>query len=224
MDPAAALRLALDPSGILEAQGLTPDTWQRDLLASTSNQILLNCSRQSGKSAVVAAKALHAAIFKPGSLTLLLSPTQRQSGELFRKVLDGYRALGRPIETVGETQLKMELTNGSRIICLPGREETIRSFSNVTLLIIDEAARVPEDLYKSVRPMLAVSKGQLIELSTPFGQRGWFFQAWTNPIGWECVKATWPPPSLLGGARVRNQIAAPKDHRPPPRLPRWMAG
>jgi hypothetical protein len=114
---------------------------------------------------------LHTAIFQPGSLTLLLSPIQRQSGELFRKVLDGYRTIGRPIETLGETQLKMELTNGSRIICLPGKEETIRSFSSVALLIIDEATRVPEDLYKSVRPMLAVSKGQLIALSTPWGPK-----------------------------------------------------
>src|SRR5467141_3249087 len=78
MDPAAARRLALDPSGILEAQGLTPDPWQRELLASPSSQILLNCSRQSGKSTVVAAKALHTAIFKPGSLRLVLCPAHHQ--------------------------------------------------------------------------------------------------------------------------------------------------
>src|SRR5205823_6338465 len=157
----------------------------------------------------------------------LLSPTQRQSGELFRKVLDGYRAIGRPIETIGETQLKMELTNGSCIICLPGKEETIRSFSSVALLIIDEAARVPEDLYKAVRPMLAVSKGQLIALSTPWGQRGWFFQAWSNPIRWECVKITWkqcpritsdyvsgPHRVCPGGARVRNRKRAGKSAAP----------
>jgi hypothetical protein len=140
MHPAAALRLALDPSGILEAQDITPDPWQRDLLASTAPQTLLNCSRQSGKSTTVAVLALHTALFTPKSLTLLLSPTQRQSGELFRKVLNAYNALGRPIKTVGETQMKCEFDNGSRIVCLPGKEETIRSFSSVNLLIIDEAA------------------------------------------------------------------------------------
>ena len=71
-----------------------------------------------------------------------------------------------------QTQLK--LANGSRILCLPGKEETVRCFSP-SLLIIDEASRVPDDLYRSVRPMLAVSKGRLIALSTYFGQRGWFF-------------------------------------------------
>jgi hypothetical protein len=191
MHPAAALRLALDPSGILDAQGITPDPWQRDLLASSAPQTLLNCSRQSGKSTTVAVLALHTALFTPKSLTLLLSPTQRQSGELFRKVLNAYNALGRPIKTIGETQMKCEFDNGSRIVCLPGKEETIRSFSSVNLLIIDEAARVPDDLYKSVRPMLAVSHGRLIALSTPWGQRGWFFKAWTDSPGWERIKVDW---------------------------------
>ena len=91
------LALALDPSRILAAQGLTPDSWQRELLLSADRQILLNCSRQSGKSTVVSALALHTALFTPAALVLLLSPSQRQSGELFRKVLDSYNALGRPV-------------------------------------------------------------------------------------------------------------------------------
>src|SRR5262249_4393282 len=45
-------------------------------------------------------------------------------------------------------------------------------------LVLDEAARIPDILYRSVRPMLAVSRGRLVALSTPFGQRGWFFDEW----------------------------------------------
>ena len=63
------------------------------------------------------------------------------------------------------------MANGSRLVALPGREETIRSYSGVRLLILDEASRVPDDLYRAVRPMLAVSHGRLVALSTPFGQR-----------------------------------------------------
>jgi hypothetical protein len=37
---------------------------------------------------------------------------------------------------------------------------TIRGFSAATLIVEDEAARVPDDLYFSVRPMLAVSGGR----------------------------------------------------------------
>jgi hypothetical protein len=192
MTLAEQLILALDPAVILTAQGITPDPWQRDLLLSNRRQVLLNCSRQSGKSRTVSALALHTALCRPGSLTLLLSASLRQSLELFRKVLEGYRAVGRPVKAVGDSQTRLELQNRSRIVCLPAREETIRSFSGVNLLVIDEAARVPEDLYRSVRPMLAVSRGRLICLSTPFGKRGFFWREWTRGgPSWLRFQVTW---------------------------------
>src|ERR1700733_2972643 len=112
MEHRTLLLLGLDPSRILSAQGLTPDPWQRQLLFAPERQILLNCSRQSGKSRTVAALAVHTAVFQPGSLTLLLSPSLRQSVELFRKVLDGYRAIGRPVATAAANQTRLELVNG----------------------------------------------------------------------------------------------------------------
>src|SRR5262249_51820079 len=144
--------------------GMDVDPWQRNLMISNDPRVLLNCSRQSGKSTVTSAIALHTALFTPNSLVLLLSPGQRQSSEIFRKVMDGYNALHRPVKATYETQLKIEFQNGSRILCLPGKEETIRCYSP-NLLVIDEASRVPDDLYRAVRPMLAVSKGRLICLS-----------------------------------------------------------
>ncbi len=192
MDMRDALRLALDPALILRAQGLPPDPWQEELLRCPHRQILLNCSRQAGKSTTLAALALHTALFRQGSLVLLLSPSLRQSLELFRKVLDAYRALGRPMKTLQENQTQLELANRSRIVCLPGREGTVRSYSGVRLLILDEAARVPDDLYRAVRPMLAVSRGQLVCLSTPFGQRGFFFDEWQNGgDAWHRVRIPW---------------------------------
>jgi hypothetical protein len=119
-------------------------------------------------------------------LVLLLSPTLRQSGELFRdKVLRLYNALGRPIATIQESALSMALANGSRIVSLPGDEKNIRGYSGVSLLIVDEAARVEDALYFAIRPMLAVSKGRMVCLSTPFGKRGWFFESWTGPDLWD---------------------------------------
>jgi hypothetical protein len=82
----------------------------------------------------------------------------------------------------------LELANGSRIVALPGREDTIRGFSSVDLLIIDEAARVSDDLYRAVRPMVAVSGGQVICLSTPFGQRGFFWKEWTGNGPWQRIQ------------------------------------
>jgi hypothetical protein len=139
------------------------------------------CSRQSGKSTVAAALAVREALLSAPALILIVSRSQRQSGELYKQHLKPiYNALGRPVGVVQETALTMELANGSRVVCLPGDEETIRCYSGVRLLILDEAARVPDQLYFSVRPMLAVSRGILVALSTPFGKRGWFYEEWSN--------------------------------------------
>jgi hypothetical protein len=152
--------------------------------------MILLAARQAGKSSVSAALAVKAALLEPGSPVLLLSPSLRQSGELFRKVLDLYGALGRPVPAVRETALQLELANGSRVVSLPGTEGTVRGFSKVSLLVIDEAARVSDPLYYAVRPMLAVSRGRLVALSTPFGQRGWFHAEWTGTGNWERVQVT----------------------------------
>lgn len=177
------LAAALDPAQLFVLRGWTPDPWQCELLRSPASRVLLNCSRQAGKSTTVAALALHTALFTSNQLVLLLSRSLRQSGELFRKVLEFVHILGPGVRTAGRSALRLELANGSRIVSLPGLEETIRSFSGVGLLVIDEAARVPTSLYKAVRPMLAVSSGRLVCLSTPFGRQGFFYDAWHDLDG-----------------------------------------
>jgi hypothetical protein len=179
------LRLALDRVAFAEKLGITPDPWQRDLLHSASDRVLLNCCRQSGKSTMTAIVTLHRALYHPGSLILCLAPALRQSQELFGKVLGFYRDLGRPVSPQGERKLSLELENGSRIVTLPGSEKTIRGFSGTSLLVLDEAARVEDELYFAVRPMLAVSDGALMMLSTPYGKRGVFYEEWTAGHGWE---------------------------------------
>jgi hypothetical protein len=39
---------------------------------------------------------------------------------------------------------------------------------------------VQDDLYRSVRPMPAVSNGRLVLMSTPFGRRGFFHHEWEH--------------------------------------------
>jgi hypothetical protein len=169
---------------------LTPDPWQARVLRSPSKRLLLLCCRQAGKSSTAAALAVRTALLSPPALVLLLSPTQRQSGELFRKVCRLYRALGRPVAAVRQTALTLELANGSRVVALPGDEEGIRGYSGPALIVLDEAARVRDELYAAVRPMLATSGGTLACLTTPFGRRGWFSDAWHGGGPWERVRVT----------------------------------
>jgi Terminase large subunit, T4likevirus-type, N-terminal len=184
------LALALDPARLMQACGWQPDPWQADVLRSAASRRLLLCARQAGKSSVAATLALHTACYAPGALILLLSPSLRQSQELFKKVQDAYRLLGNPPPLQAESALRLETASGSRIISLPGIESTVRGYSGVDLLVIDEAARVLDPLYYAVRPMLAVSGGRLIALTTPFGKRGWFYQAYTQGQNWERVTIT----------------------------------
>jgi hypothetical protein len=179
------LKLALDRVEFAKRLGIEPDPWQEDLLSSASERVFLNCCRQSGKSTMTAIVALHRALYHPGSLILCLAPALRQSQELFSKIAHFYRDLGRPISATAERKLSLELENRSRIITLPGSEKTVRGFSGAALLAVDEAARVDDSLYYAVRPMLAVSGGSLMMLSTPFGKRGIFHEEWTVGVGWE---------------------------------------
>src|SRR5215210_825661 len=133
MDTYSLFATALDPSLILRTQGMTADPWQRSLLLSREPRVLLNCSRGAGKSRTCSALALHTAVFRPGSLVLLLSRALRQACELLRYVKQGWRALGRPLPVRKMTETQLEFGNGSRILSLPGREDTIRAFQGVTL-------------------------------------------------------------------------------------------
>jgi len=186
------LRCALDPCEIFRECVGEPDRWQEKLLTSNAKRALLLCSRQAGKSAVSAILGLHTALFTAGALVLLVSPSLRQSSELFRRVISAYRVLEpNGVDVEQESALRLEFRNGSRVIALPASEHTVRGYSAADLLIVDEAARVSDDLLAAVRPTLATRKhGRLIMLSTPFGKRGAYYAAWTSGEGWERVSVT----------------------------------
>lgn len=163
-----------------EAFGFEPDTKQAMVLRSTAKRGLLNCSRQWGKSTVTAIKAVHRAEFVPRTLVLVVSPSERQSGEFVLKATEFVRELGHRVKGDGKNACSLRLPNGSRIVGIPGNPAKIRGFSGPSLMLIDEAAQVPDDLYLSVRPMLAVSNGELWLMSTPHGKRGFFWEAWSG--------------------------------------------
>lgn len=177
---ADALVASLDPTVVARAIGITPDLWQAEALSIDEAPTILLCSRQAGKSLVAAISAIHTILYEPGALVITLAPSLRQSGELFRTALGIYHQLGRPVAASSETALTLSLVNGSRLLSLPSTEATIRGLSGARLLICDEASRIPDSTYFAVRPMLAVSGGRLMLMSTPWGKRGFFHHEWTE--------------------------------------------
>ena len=173
-----------------EALGFSPDPWQADLLRSPERRVLLNCCRQSGKSTTAAILCLHTALYRPGSLILMVSPSLRQSLELFRKLSDFADQLEPSPARSEDNKLSAVFENKSRVVALPGHESTIRGYSAPSLVIEDEASRCEDSIYTAIRPMLAVSSGRLILMSTPHGCRGHFYKEWLEGSGWKRVSIT----------------------------------
>jgi hypothetical protein len=136
------------------------------------------CSRQSGKTEVAIHLGLWTCLYEPASLVLIVSPSQRQSQETFRRLLIAHSKLKGVPELQQESALRATFGNGSRCLALPGSERTTRGYAGVSLLIIDEACRVEDTLLAALRPTMATVDGSLIALSTPFGKRGWFYESW----------------------------------------------
>jgi Terminase large subunit, T4likevirus-type, N-terminal len=175
-----------------ERLGFEADEKQARVLLGGQRGIV-NCTRQWGKSTVAAAKAVHRAYTVAGSLVLLLSPSGRQSGEFLRKAGEFVRRLGIKVRGDGDNDLSILLPNGSRIVGLPGNEKTGRGFSAVSLMLIDEAARVSDEFYRAMRPCLAAVDGDLWLMSTPNGKRGFFWDEWAHGgEAWERVQVAGP--------------------------------
>jgi len=64
----------------------------------------------------------------------------------------------------------------------------LRGYSAPKLIIKDEAGFVSDAMQAALDPMLAVSKGRLIEMSSPNGKRGHFYENWQYGVGVERIK------------------------------------
>ena len=171
--------------------GLKLDARQKALLdlalTPEGKRVILNCSRQWGKSTMAAVLVIHMAIFGFGREILIVGPALRQGSEFLHKAKVFLRRLNIEICPDGANDVSLLFPNGSRIVGLPGKNATVRGFSRVSLLIVDEAAWVSKEQYDAVKPMTITCKGALWLLSTPNGQQGFFYEAWYQPGFWTRV-------------------------------------
>lgn len=160
------------------------DKWQQEVLDYQGN-ITIRAGRQCGKSVVMAEKVCRFAIEHPDTIALVLAASQRQSGLLFEKIKNTLEWKG--VEFAEPPTLtKIVLKNGSKIYSLPAGKTGvfIRGFT-VDLLVVDECAYVPEVVFNSIIPMIAVSRqtrgfGWIFLLSTPVGKVGYFYRSFTD--------------------------------------------
>jgi hypothetical protein len=154
------------------------DAIQEQILTETNTRILVLGPRQAGKSTAAAVRVLHQAVHKPDALILLASASGRQSGQILEKTRQMARYMELDLFAAPPKCEGFTLANGASVIALPDNEEKIRCFSAPSLIVVDEAAFASDTLFSALEPMLSVSNGTLMVLSTPNGQTGYFYEKW----------------------------------------------
>ena len=113
-----------NPTSIVDfaekALGWMLEDKQRELLTGPSRRVILNCTRQWGKSWMAAVALLFHAVHNPESLSIVAGPTLRQSAELLRKLKDLAGRLGIQSKGDGINRQSLVLPNRSRIVAVPG--------------------------------------------------------------------------------------------------------
>lgn len=185
---------ALSPAEFArERLGLKLDARQAALLDGMGNRVVLNCTRQWGKSTVAAAMAVHRAVTRKDSLILVVGPVKRPAVEFLAKARGFVAQLGLPVKGAPGHQPSLMLPNGSRILGLPGKTDNNRGFSRVSLLVVDEAAFMTDEQYFAVKPAIAVGGGDLWMMSTSGAREGFFYeQCMEEDPEWTKLRVTAP--------------------------------
>lgn len=158
--------------------GMVPDPWQAKFLRDETRAIGMCCGRQVGKTHATAWKGAHHAATTMGGKVVMTAKTERQSKFLMRHAKRALHKAG--VKFFRETTFELELANGAEVYALPGSEDTVRGLDAVTLLIIDEAAFCTDALYEAVEPMVAITKGQQVLLSSADATFGFFYRIMTS--------------------------------------------
>lgn len=171
--------------------GVNLDPWQRQLVETLpGSRVVALTHRQAGKTTGCAVSIAHTMMFGGETTSLILCPTQRQSAEGVRRVRQYLMKAGAKFRS--DNAFSLEIESGSRVLALPGSDDSgIRGLSINGVLVLDEAARVSDELFNAAMPMvLRFSKtARVLVASTAWAAQGFFYRLWTDGEGWIKIRA-----------------------------------
>ena len=202
MTPDEFDRTLTDPRWfVLVVLGVNLWDFQQEALACTSRTVILKGGRQVGKSVTCACRALWEAWRRPGSETLIISAGDESAKYLMSTLIRLAKSSTSALKdcVVDEYRRELRFSTGSVITSIPSSEKQARGRS-CSLLVLDEARSLPEDMYEAAAPItLAQANPQVWISSTPGGSATGFFRRLfragsESPDEW--CKSYWWPASL----------------------------
>lgn len=155
-----------------------PYPLQRDILTSTAPRKVVCAGRRAGKTHLAAVAAIHTML--EGKRVLLSSTSQDQADVFWRYIKRWIRPL-LPVAYKNETRRILQLGEGEIRVKTGSNSDALRG-DNVSLLVLDECARLDPLAWQEVgAPMLADTNGAALFISTPL-RRNWFFELFQRGI------------------------------------------
>jgi SAM-dependent methyltransferase len=204
------LAYRIDPAlWVREVLKIKPAAWQQQFLrAPRGAQIIALTARQVGKTTAAAWAIAHAMLFATAELNVIACPAQDQSKEAVRRVKEILVKVGAKLKT--DNVYALELDNGSRVLALPGSDDSIRGLTVDGWIVADEAARLPEEMIAALRPMRARRpEARFVMLSTAWSRTDPFWTVWDNgDPSWMRLKATADVCGLYSAEKLEQERRA----------------
>ena len=162
--------------------GFQPNAAQRLLLHPGVQKAILCCHRGAGKTEIIAHLAGHHVYTVPNATVLVCSETAEKAAELIQRTIKILAKLGFHARPDKLRKNGFVFPNGSRLLPMPTRAGAVRGYA-ATMVIIDEAATVPDKVYTAIRGTRAATSknASFWIMSTPGARSGFFYDLWNSP-------------------------------------------
>lgn len=163
------------------------EPWQSEVFKamdssrSSGRVFVIKARRQCGKS-ILAIVMLIKFSLEERSVSVCIEPTQAQSRRVFKQIVDCLQGSG-AIESSNSTLLSIQFVNGSEILFKSAEQKDgLRGFSVSGLLVIDEGAFIPADIYSILYPCTDANNAPILVISTPLFQSGDFYDLYVRGL------------------------------------------
>lgn len=171
------------------------EEWQevvfKDIKDTTSDIYVVKARRQIGKSVLASTILLYFAL-RDRSIGVVVEPTLNQSRRVYKQLLTAVGGESSPlIKSANATLLSLEFVNGSEIVFKSAEQkEALRGMTiKKSILVIDEAAFIPKDIYEILYPTVDACKCPILMISTPLFMSGEFYDKYIEGLDSYWVKS-----------------------------------